>query len=158
MCVCVCARARACLRVFRKIHWHSIGANNWHDKSLLRHSLVIKDKVPGTLLDNAYNVIKNVYKSNIKISRQLDAWDKCLGLVHWEDPEGSGRERGGGGESSWGIHVNPWLIHVNVWQKPLQYCKAISLQLIKINVKKIYQGNNLFSCGYIAIIYYWGHK
>ena len=22
-----------------------------------------------------------------------------------------------------------WLIHVNVWQKPLQYCKVISLQL-----------------------------
>ena len=36
----------------------------------------------------------------------------------------------------WGIHVNPWLIHVNVWQKPLQYCKVISLQLIKINEKK----------------------
>ena len=32
--------------------------------------------------------------------------------------------------------VNPWLIHVNVWQKPLQYCKVISLQLIKINEKK----------------------
>ena len=29
-----------------------------------------------------------------------------------------------------------WLIHVNVWQKPLQYCKVISLQLIKINEKK----------------------
>ena len=36
----------------------------------------------------------------------------------------------------WGIHVNPWLFHVNVWQKPLQYCKVISLQLIKINGKK----------------------
>ena len=32
---------------------------------------------------------------------------------------------------------NPWLIHVNVWQKPLQYYKVISLQLIKINGKKI---------------------
>ena len=42
------------------------------------------------------------------------------------------RERGSG----WGTHVNPWLIHVNVWQKPLQYCKEISLQLIKINGKK----------------------
>ena len=41
-----------------------------------------------------------------------------------------GRWEGGSG---WGIHVNPWLIHVNVWQKPLQYCKVISLQLIKIN-------------------------
>ena len=44
-----------------------------------------------------------------------------------------GRQEGGSG---WGIHVNPWLIHVNVWQKPLQYCKVISLQLIKINEKK----------------------
>ena len=44
-----------------------------------------------------------------------------------------GRWEGGSG---WGIHVNPWLIHVNVRQKPLQYCKVISLQLIKINEKK----------------------
>ena len=44
-----------------------------------------------------------------------------------------GRPEGGLG---WGTHVNPWLIHVNVWQKPLQYCKVISLQLIKINEKK----------------------
>ena len=63
---------------------------------------------------------------------RLDAWDKCSGLVHWEDPEG-GRWEGGSG---WGIHVTPWLIHVNVWQKPLQYYKVISLQLIKINEKK----------------------
>ena len=48
--------------------------------------------------------------------------------------DGMGRELGGG--SGWGGHVNPWLIHVNVWQKPLQYCKVISLQLIKINEKK----------------------
>ena len=44
------------------------------------------------------------------------------------------REVGGG--SGWGIHVNPWLILVSVWQKPLQYCKVISLLLIKINEKK----------------------
>ena len=45
-----------------------------------------------------------------------------------------GRDVGGG--SGWGTHVNPWLIHVNVWQKPLQFCKVISLQLIKIKKKK----------------------
>ena len=44
-----------------------------------------------------------------------------------------GRWEGGSG---WGTHVNPWLIHVNVQQKPLQYCKVISLQRIKINGKK----------------------
>ena len=41
-------------------------------------------------------------------------------------------ERGSG----WGTHVNPCLIHVSVWQKTLQYCKLISLQLIKINKKE----------------------
>ena len=39
---------------------------------------------------------------------------KCSGLVHWEDPEGSGREGGGRGESGWGTHVNPWLFLSNV--------------------------------------------
>ena len=29
---------------------------------------------------------------------RLDAWDKCLGLVHWEDPEESGGEGGGRGD------------------------------------------------------------
>ena len=28
------------------------------------------------------------------------------------------------------------VIHVNVWQKPLQYCKVISLQLNKVIYKK----------------------
>ena len=45
-----------------------------------------------------------------------------------------GRREGGSG---WGRHVNPRLIHVNVWQNPLQYCKVISLQLIKINERKM---------------------
>ena len=53
-----------------------------------------------------------------------------------------GRPRGMGwggrweGGSGWGTHVNPWLIHITVWQKPLQYCKVISLQVMKINGKK----------------------
>ena len=67
---------------------------------------------------------------------RLDAWEGCSGLVHREDPEGWDGEGGRRGGSGWGTHVNPWLIHVNVWQKPLQYCKVISLQWIKINGKK----------------------
>ena len=49
----------------------------------------------------------------------------------------NGKMGGRRGGSGWGTHVNPWLIHVNVWQKPLQYCKVISLQVIKINEKKV---------------------
>ena len=54
-----------------------------------------------------------------------------------------GRPRGIGSRgrwergSGWGIHVNPWLIHINVRQKPLQYCKVISLQLIKKKKYKV---------------------
>ena len=51
--------------------------------------------------------------------------------MHWDDPEGWDGEGGGRGVQD-GEHVNPWLIHVNVWQKPLQYCKVTSFQLIKI--------------------------
>ena len=47
--------------------------------------------------------------------------------------EWGGRWEGGSG---WGTHVNTWLIHVSVWQTP-QYCKLISLQLIKITEKEI---------------------
>ena len=42
-----------------------------------------------------------------------------------------------------GIQVNPWLIHVNVWQKPLQYFKVISLELIKKKKEKKKQKWNI---------------
>ena len=64
-------------------------------------------------------------------------------------PGALGRPRGIGwkgrweGGLGWGIHVNPWLIHVNVWQNPLQYCKVISLQLIKVNGKKNLKKNKM---------------
>ena len=69
----------------------------------------------------------------------------CSGLVHWDDPEGWEGEEGGKGGSGWGTHVHPWQIHINVWQKPLQYCKVISLQLKQINFKinKIHKTNEI---------------
>ena len=56
------------------------------------------------------------------------------GALGWPRGMGWGGRREGG--SGWGTHVNPWLIHVNVWPKTLQYCKVVSLQLIKIIGKK----------------------
>ena len=52
------------------------------------------------------------------------------GALGWPKGMGWGGKREWG--SGWGTHVNLWLIRVTVWQKPLQYCKVISLQLIKI--------------------------
>ena len=80
----------------------------------------------------------NMYIIKCETDRQfrLDAWEKRSGLVHWEWPRGMGWGGRWEGGSGWGIHVNPWLFSVNVWQKPLQYCKVISLQLIKINEEK----------------------
>ena len=78
-----------------------------------------------------------------------------------------GRWEGGSG---WGTHVNPWLIHVNVWQKLLQYCKVISLQLIKINGKKSINTVHVFIYLVLFLMYVinilqhtvgyspWGHK
>ena len=35
---------------------------------------------------------------------RLDAWDKCSGLVHWEDPEGWDEEGSGSGDQD-GEHM-----------------------------------------------------
>ena len=70
-------------------------------------------------------------RSSVSLSYWFFHSKKWLGR-----PRGIGWRGRGEGGSGWGIHVNPWLIHVNVWQKPLQYCKVISLQLIKISGKK----------------------
>ena len=42
----------------------------------------------------------------------------CLGLVHWDDPEGWNGEGGGRREecSGWGTHVYLWWIHFDIWQ------------------------------------------
>ena len=42
----------------------------------------------------------------------------CLGLVHWDDPEGWYGEGGGKREegSGWGTHVYLWRIHFDIWQ------------------------------------------
>ena len=62
---------------------------------------------------------------------QVGCMRQVLGAGALGIPRGIGWRRRWEGGSGWGIHVYPWLIHVNVWQKPLQYCKVISLQLIK---------------------------
>ena len=62
---------------------------------------------------------------------QLGCMRQVLGPGALGRPRGIGRRGRWEGGSGWGIHVKPWLILVSVWQKWLQYCKVISLQLIK---------------------------
>ena len=80
------------------------------------------------------NSIKTSILSRVK-QITSPGWMHETGAQGWctgkTQKDGMEREAGEG----WGTDVNPWLIHVNVWQKPLQYCKVISLQLIKINGK-----------------------
>jgi len=47
----------------------------------------------------------------------------CLGLVHWDDPEGWYGEGGGRGVQDGGTHVHLWQIHVNVWQNQYNIIK-----------------------------------
>ena len=73
----------------------------------------------------------NMYITIHEIDDQskFDAWNRALKASALGQPREMGWWRKWERASGWGTHVHPWLIHVNVWQKPLQYCKAISLQL-----------------------------
>ena len=44
----------------------------------------------------------------------------CLGLVHWDDPEGW---YGEGGGRTWGTHVYLWRIHFDIWQNQYNIVK-----------------------------------
>ena len=76
--------------------------------------------------------LKHVYYNMWKRS-PVQVWCMRQGAQGWYTgmAQRDGMGRGVGGGFRMGTHVHPWLIHINVWQKPLQYCKVISLQLKK---------------------------
>ena len=89
------------------------------------------------LLPEENSIEKQVYYQGWNRSpAQIGCMRQVLGAGALGRPRGMGWRGRWEGGSGRGTHVNPWLIPVNVWQKPLQYCKVISLQLIKINGKK----------------------
>ena len=47
----------------------------------------------------------------------------CLGLVHWDDPEGGYGEGGWKWGSGRGTRVHLWRIHVDVWQNQYNIVK-----------------------------------
>ena len=87
---------------------------------------------------------------------QVGCMRQVLGPGALGGPRGSGWRGRWEGDSGWGTHVNPWLIHVNVWQKPLQYCKVISLQLIKINGKIKNKKSLCWFCYNFAFVLWFG--
>ena len=54
------------------------------------------------------------YKKRITSPRSMHDTG-CLGLVHWDDPEGWYREGAGMGVHD-GTRVHLWQIHVDIWQ------------------------------------------
>ena len=104
-------------------------------KILVEHSIKDQFKKPSEIpVVHVYYLGWN--RSPAQLMHQVGCMRQVLGPGALGRPRGIGWRGRWEGRSGWGIHVNPWLIHVNVWQKPLQYCKVISLQLIKINEKK----------------------
>ena len=57
----------------------------------------------------------------------LEGWDGVEGGMEWRVGRRFKRER---------TYVYLWQTHVDIWQKPMQYCKAIILQLKIMNFKK----------------------
>ena len=55
-------------------------------------------------LKDTYHWNKYTIKGETDHQPRLDAWDKCSGLVHWEDPEGWDGEGGGRGDQD-GEHM-----------------------------------------------------
>ena len=47
----------------------------------------------------------------------------CLGLVHWDDPEGWYGEGGGRGVQDGEHMLPPWRLHVDVWQNQYNIVK-----------------------------------
>ena len=68
----------------------------------------------------------------------------CLGLVHWDDPEGWDGEGGGRGVQD-GEHMYTLADSCQCMTKPIQYCKVISLQKNKLIKKQKKQEVTKFS-------------
>ena len=62
----------------------------------------------------------------------------CLGLVHWDDPEGRYGEGGGRREegSGWGTHVYLWWIHFDIWQNQYNIVKLNKIKKKKESVNR----------------------
>ena len=76
----------------------------------------------GMIWENGIETCITSYKKRITSLGSMQDTG-CLGLVHWDDPEGQYREGGGRGYSGLGTHVHPWRIHVDLGQNQCNIVK-----------------------------------
>ena len=114
-----------------KIPWN----RNWHPTPLFlpgeshgQRSLVGYSPWGHKELDMTEDIPIEKVSKNKNFSKNKKSHASNLGALG--RPRGIGWRGRWEGGSGWGIHVYSGLIHANVWQKPLQYCKIISFQLI----------------------------
>ena len=67
-----------------------------------------------------------MYNIIYEMNRQSKFDAGCLGLVHWDDPEGLYEEGGGRGVQDW-EHMYNCGRFMLMYGKPIQYFKVISL-------------------------------
>ena len=103
---------------FRKIVTITLYARQRKRHRCIEQSLYsVGEGEGGMIWENGIETCIISYKKRIT-SLGLMQDTGCLGLVHWDDPEGWYEEGGGRreGGSGWGTHVYLWQIHVDVWQ------------------------------------------
>ena len=81
----------------------------------------VREGKGGTIWENGIETCKSSYVKQITSPGFMHDTG-CLGLVHWDDPEGWDGEEGGNGVQD-GEHVHPWQIQVNLWQNQYNVVK-----------------------------------
>ena len=89
----------------------------WEIKDELQNRLFdsVGEGKDGLIWENGIETCIISYKKRIASLGSIQGTG-CLGLVHWDDPEGWYGEGGVRGYSGWGTRVYLWQIHVDVWQ------------------------------------------
>ena len=80
----------------RDWNWVSWIAGRFFTLWATREALICVNHTIYVLREQHQNMY--IIKGETDHQPRLDAWDKCSGLVHWEDPEGGGGEGGGRGD------------------------------------------------------------
>ena len=82
----------------------------------------MREEEGGMIWENGIETCIISYKKRIA-SPGLIQDAGCLGLVHWDEPEGWYGEGSGRRGPGWGTREHLWWIHVDVWQNQYNIVK-----------------------------------